>query len=162
MIQYLWPFLIYWLILFVLCYIVTEFAQNYLYDETTPAVGLKVGLGTMILAAVLTYTRSSFDTMFTSELGTTVVQAIIWFAVFTLVFRFQPQHGAAIGILTMLVVAGLATLGVDSLSSSRQRTLRPIAEPSKPLRRPIGPALKDSKSPEPPASKAPTRAATKS
>ena len=36
------PFLIYWLVLFVLCYIVVEIGQDQLYDEVHPDVGLKV------------------------------------------------------------------------------------------------------------------------
>jgi hypothetical protein len=131
----LWPFLIYWLILFVACYVVVEFGQNYLYDETTPAVGLKVALGSFLLAAFLTWTRTSFDTMFTSELAKTVFQAIIWFAVFTLVYRFQPQHGVMIGVATMLIVAGLATLGVDSMMKPSQRGgVLNVRRPNKPFR----------------------------
>jgi hypothetical protein len=132
----LWPFLTYWLIVFVACYVVVEYAQNYLYDETTPSVGLKILLGSMILAVMLTWTRSSFDTMFISELPKTILQGIVWFAVFTLVFRFQPQHGAAIGIVTMVLLAGMATLGVESLTKSNRQTLPATRRTSRPLRQP--------------------------
>jgi hypothetical protein len=132
----LWPFLTYWVILFVACYIVVEFAQNYFYDETTPAVGLKIALGSFILAALLTWTRSSFDTMFTSELPKTVFQAIVWFGVFTLIFRFQPQHAAAIGVAAMILFSGLASLGVDSMMKSSNRTMATVRRPSKPFRQP--------------------------
>lgn len=139
MLAYVWPFLIYWLILFVACSVVTEYGQTYLYDETTPRVGLKLLLGTMILAALMTRTRTSYDTMLTSELGWTVIQAIVWFGVFTLILHFQPWHGGIIGILTMLLVAGIATLGVDSLTgSNRQGALPTNVRPSRPLRRPVG------------------------
>ena len=136
---YGWPFLLYWLILFVTCYIVTEYSQKYLYDEATPLVGLKVLLGTALLAALLVKTRSRYDTMFTNELGWTVIQAIAWFAVFTLVFRFNPQHGAALGIATMLVVTGLATMGVDSLLNPQPVATGPAElRTNKPLRRSLG------------------------
>jgi hypothetical protein len=140
MLAYVWPFLIYWLVLFVACYIVVEYAQKYLYDETTPLVGLKVLLGSAILAGLLVKTRSQYDTMFTSDLGWTVIQAIVWFAVFVLVFRFHPQHGAAIGVATMLIVAGLATMGVESLLHPRPVETGPAElRTNKPLRRAIGP-----------------------
>ena len=37
----LWPFLIYWLVMFVACFVVIEIAQDQLYDEVTPHVGLE-------------------------------------------------------------------------------------------------------------------------
>jgi hypothetical protein len=154
MLHYVWPFLIYWLILFVLCYVIVEFAQNYLYDEKTPHAGWKVLGGSMILAAVLTWTRTSYDTMLTERLGVTVIQAIVWFAVFILVFRFQPVHGGAIGVVAMLLVAGLATMGVQSLSGSNEvATLPENPRVSKPLRRSIGgpPAADAAKGATPPA-----------
>jgi hypothetical protein len=131
-------FLVYWLVVFVTSYIVVEFGQNYLYDETTPGMGLKVATGSLLLAAMLTWTRTSFDTMLTSDAGQTVLQAIAWFAVFTLVYRFQPLHGGVIGIVAMLIVAGLATLAADSLTSPSRAVVREVRPPSPPIRRPVG------------------------
>jgi hypothetical protein len=140
----LWPFLVYWLILFVGCFVVVDYAQKYFYDETTPAIGLKIALGSMMLALLATWTRSSFDTMFTEKIHWTILQAIVWFAIFTLVFRFQPQHGAAIGIIMMLLFVGLASLAVDSLPGRSRPTLdnkfRPRQQdriPPQPARPPI-------------------------
>jgi hypothetical protein len=42
--------------------------------------------------------------------------------VFTLIFQFHPWHALGLGIVTMLLVTGLATMGVDSLLSSTART----------------------------------------
>src|SRR5215212_1550443 len=111
-----WPFLIYWLALFVACYTIVEVAQDQLYDEVTPMAWLKVGLGSLLLAALLTWLRTSYDTMFTSDLPWTVLQAIAWFVVFTLVFQFHPQHAAVIGIGAMLLIPGLASMGVESIT----------------------------------------------
>lgn len=132
----LWPLAIYWLVLFAACYAIVEFAQNYLYDETVAGVGWKVTLGSFLLAAMLTWTRSTFDTMFTTELGPTLLQAVLWFGVFTLIYRFQPVHGAAIGIATMLVLSGLVSLAVDSVMDPGAETrpaVRQAAPP--PIRR---------------------------
>ncbi len=150
------PFLVYWLILFVACFLVVEYGQTYLYDETTPAMGLKVGLASFLLAALLTWTRTSFDTMLTSEIGTTVLQGIVWFAVFTLVLQFHPKHALGIGIVTMLIVAGFATLAVNSMPGSN-RAPRPVERPvSKPLQRPMGPTIQLGPAPkEKAASKSP-------
>jgi hypothetical protein len=137
-------FLINWLVLFVACYVVTEYGHYYLYDGNPTGVAGKALAASLILAAVLTYTRTSFDTMLTTELGTTVIQGIIWFGVFIFVLRFHPLHALGLGLATMLLVAGLAGLGVDSLS----RRNRPVVarEPSKAVRQavpanpaPIGP-----------------------
>src|SRR5437660_9747036 len=94
----LWPLLIYWLALFVVCYMVVEVAQDQFYDEVTPRAWLKVGLGTLVLAALATWLRPSYDLMFTQDLPWTALQGIAWFIVFTLVFQFHPKHAAALGI----------------------------------------------------------------
>jgi hypothetical protein len=120
----LWPLAIFWLVVFVCCFAVVEFAQNYLYEEKTPAAGLKVLAGSLILAGLLTYTRTRLDTMFTDRIGLTIIQAVVWFAVFTLIFRFQPLHGAVIGIIAMCVISVLATMAVDSTSTSTQLVVR--------------------------------------
>ncbi len=53
-----WPFLIYWLVLFIVCYSIVEFGQDQLYDEVTPKAWLKVGGGTFALALILTWLRT--------------------------------------------------------------------------------------------------------
>ena len=132
---FVWSLLIYWLVLFVVCYIITEVAQDQLYDEVTPRVGLKVGLASLSLALLLTKLHPSFDTMFTSNIAWTVLQGIVWFAVFTLILQFHPWHALAIGVLTMLIVPGVATLGVDSIlkPTPRLASTRSL-EPRKPVR----------------------------
>jgi len=134
-----WPLLIYWLVLFVACYTVVEVAQDQLYDEVTPHVGLKVASGSLLLAALLTWLRPSFDTMYTSDFAWTALQAIVWFGVFTLIFQFHPPHAAALGILTMLIVPGLATMGVDSITAPKLAAPagRYVA-PTKPVRSSLG------------------------
>jgi peptidoglycan/LPS O-acetylase OafA/YrhL len=131
-----WPLSIYWVVVFVCCYVVVEFGQNYLYDETTPAAGLKVAIGSLILAGILMYTRSRLDTMFTERIDRTILQAIAWFAVFTMIFRFQPVHGGVIGIVAMCIISVLATMAVDSTSTSTQLTVRQPRVNRKPPRRP--------------------------
>lgn len=130
-------FFVYWLILFVTNYIVVEYAQNYLYDETTPHVGWKLVGGTLILAVLLTILRTSFDTMFTFDIGWTVLQALAWFGVFTLIYRFQPLHGCVLGVCTFLIIGGLASMAVDSLTGEVPAAARvQINETPKPIRRP--------------------------
>lgn len=134
------PLLVYWVILFVACYIVVDWGQNYLYDEATPAAGLKVAIGSLIFAAILTWARTRFDTMLTSDLPWTVLQAIVWFVVFTLVFRFQPVHAFAIGVVTFLLLSGTATLAISSLTGTNPSGVPANRQPSKPLRRTLGPS----------------------
>ena len=153
MFAYVVPLLIYWLILFVLCYIVVEVGQDQLYDEVTPRVGLKVAFGTLLLAMLLTWLRPSLDTMFTSDIAWTVLLAIAGFGVFTLIFQFQPQHAAWIGALTVVLCSGLATLGVDSLTKPRPVAAARPVEQTKPIRRSLSPVAPPSKG-SPPASKA--------
>ena len=111
----IWAFLIYWLVVFVGCYTVVEIGQDQLYDQVIPPVGLRVGGGSFLLALLLSYLRPSFDSMFTTSLAWTVLQAIVWFAVFTLIFQFHPWHGLGLGIASMLLISGLATMGVNSI-----------------------------------------------
>src|SRR5271154_846817 len=107
---YLWPFLIYYVIVYVVSYIVVEYGQNYFYDEVTPGAGAKVGLGTLLPAAILTWTHSSFADMFTSEIWKTAILAIAWVSVFILIYRFHPWHGLGLGMATLLIFAGMSTI----------------------------------------------------
>lgn len=137
MLSVLIAFVVYWLILFVACYIVSEYAQNYLYDETTPGLGLKLAIGTTILAALATWLRPTYDTMFTSDVAWTVLQGIAWVFVFMLVLSFHPPHALGLGLATMVLAVGMASLAVDSLSGAGSAVARrTVREPSKPLRRP--------------------------
>ena len=130
------PFGLYYLILFVVCYLVVSQGQDALYDEPTPGFEWKVAFGSLILAGLLTWTRSSFATMFTDDLGKTVLQAIVWFAVFVVIYRFHPWHGAGIGLATMLIVTGLATMAVESMLAPRSVERFESKAVAKPIRRP--------------------------
>jgi hypothetical protein len=136
----LWPFLIYWLAMFVISYIAVEIGQDQLYDESTPNAGLKVAGGSFLLAAMLTYFHPTFDAMFTSSLAWTVFQAIVWCGVFILIYQFHPWHGLAIALPVMLITSGFATMGVDSILKKTpvQRTGSSLIK-SQPVRRSLGP-----------------------
>jgi len=135
-------FLIYWLVAFVGSFTAVEIAQDALYDEVTPRAGLKVTLGSVILALTMTYFHPSFETMFTTNVLFTVLQAIVWFAVFMLILQFHPWHALGLGVLMMTLVSPLATMGVDSMladdpQAARIRAGRPPA--SKPVRQSLAP-----------------------
>jgi hypothetical protein len=141
----IWALLIYWLVVFVGCYVVVEIGQDQLYDQVTPHVGLKVAGGSFLLALVLAtfYAKGlpvSYESMFTTGIMWTVLQAIIWFGVFTLIFQFHPWHALGLGILTMLMISGLATMGVDSVLKPTPATAStPAAAVNKPVRQSLGP-----------------------
>ncbi len=143
----IWALLIYWLVIFVACYVVIEIGQDQLYDEITPHVGLKVTGGSLLLALMLTgfYYKdmaASFDSMFTNNILCTVFQAIVWFGVFVLIFQFHPWHALGLAIATMLLVQGLATMGVNSILTPTPASVsRPGKfEVSKPVRQSLAPA----------------------
>ena len=93
----------------------------------------------LIMAIFLTWLRPSFETMFTNNIAWTVLEGIIWFGVFTLIFRFHPAHGAALGLLSMLIIPAAATLGVDSLTKPSPPAAAPQPfKPTKPVRAAIG------------------------
>ena len=133
---YFWPFLIYYLILFVVSYIVVEYGQSYFYDEVTPGVTWKVALGTLPIAGFMAWSRSNFATMFTEQFAPTFFLAIIWVGVFILVYRFQPWHGLGLGIATLLIFAGMSSLVVDSMLSPRPPGRLDTSIENKPIRRP--------------------------
>ena len=98
----IWPLLIYWLVMFVACFVVVELGHDQLYDEVTPHAGLKVAGGSLLIAILLTTLRAkglaaSYDSMFTTNIIWTVLQGIVWFGVFTLIFQFHPWHGLGSG-----------------------------------------------------------------
>jgi len=135
-----WSFVIYWLVTFVGCFIVVEIAQDTLYDETTPRAGLKVGGGSFLLALLLTYFHPSFETMFTNDFFYTVFQAIVWFGVFTLILQFHPWHALGLSLLTLVLIAPLATMGVDSmLAPSAQTARRTSSAATQPVRKSLSP-----------------------
>ena len=53
--------------------------------------------------------------MFTTNIAWTLLQGVVWFGVFTLILQFHPWHALGIGTATMLMVSGLATMGVESI-----------------------------------------------
>jgi hypothetical protein len=147
MMSLVWPFLIYWLVNFVACFVVVEIAQDQLYDEVTPRVGLKVTCGSAVIAMVLTALRhygvpASFESMFTANIAWTLLQGVVWFGVFTLILQFHPWHALGIGTATMLMVSGLATMGVESILSRpapNSAAARPFA-PTKAVRQSLSPS----------------------
>ncbi len=117
----IWPFLIYWVALFVACYTVCEVGQDQFYDEVTPGVGWKVAVGSFIFAALATWLKPSYESIFTSNIAFTLLQLIVWVLVFILVFQFHPPHALALAPITMVLVVGLATMGVESLTKAGPR-----------------------------------------
>src|SRR5208283_5887329 len=85
---------------------------------------------------------ASFDSMFTNNILATVFQALVWVGVFVLIFRFHPWHGLGLAIATMLLIQGLATMGVNSILSPTPAVVsRPAAfATSKPVRQSLAPA----------------------
>jgi hypothetical protein len=150
----IWPLLIYWLVMFVACFVVVEIGQDQLYDEVTPHAGLKVAGGSLLIAALLAFLRSkglgaSFETMFTSNIIWTVLQGLVWFGVFTLIFQFHPWHALGLGLATMLLVTGLATMGVESLLTKPQPTSQSTRSliSNQPVRQSVAPQATPTPSP---------------
>jgi len=143
----IWTFLIYWLVLFVACFVVVEIGQDQLYDEVTPRAGLKVAAGSLLIAVLLTTLKAkgfapAFDSMFTTNIAWTLLQGVVWFIVFTLIFQFHPWHALGLGIVTMLLVSGLATMGVESIlyRPAPTSTAARSFVPSEPVRQSLAPA----------------------
>lgn len=131
-------FLLYTFIAFVVSYILVEYGQKYLYDEATPYLALKVLAGALVMGALMTWRRSSFDTMFTADLPYTALMAIAWAGVFILIFRFQPVHGAMFAVATVLLLPGMATIVVQSVTTPRPNPATVPRTTSKPIRKAIG------------------------
>jgi hypothetical protein len=47
------------------------------------------------------------------------LQGVVWFLVFMFIFQFHPWHALGLGVAAMLLVSGLATMGVESLLTRR-------------------------------------------
>lgn len=155
----IWAFLIYWLLLFAACYLVTEYGQGFLYDEVTPFLWPKVTAASLGLAIVLTFARTSLETMFSDGIGWTIGQAILWFVVFMFVLRFHAKHAAVLGVITFLLVAGMGTMAVDSLKETIQPTSREKAPVFDPKNKALG--LRKSATPPTPAPEEAKKADTK-
>ena len=145
-----WPMLIYWLVFFVACYAASEVGQDFFYDEVNPNVGFRSFAGSFLLAALATWVRPSFDTLFTANVAWTLLQAIVWVLVFIFVLEFHPWHALGLGLVIMVLVSGLATMGVESLTRSGP-TLAPAQ--SRPNNQPVRKSLNSA--PPAPAGAAP-------
>jgi hypothetical protein len=145
MMMIVWALLIYWLVLFVTCFVLVEIGHDQLYDEVTPRAGLKVAAGSLVLAALLTALRAygfpaSFESMFTTNIGWTLLQGVVWFLVFMFVFQFHPWHAFGLGVVTMILISGLATMGVESVLAKKRdvtNATRPFV-PTEPVRQSLG------------------------
>jgi hypothetical protein len=144
----IWPFLIYWMVFFVTCYVACEVGQDQFYDEVTKNVGIRVTVGSFILAALATWIRPSFDTIFTDNIAWTALQAIVWFLVFLFILEFHPWHALALSLVSMVLVSGLASMGVDSLT-------KPGPPPGPVRARPSNIPIRKSLTPTAPAEPAP-------
>ncbi len=143
----IWPLLIYWLVVFVACFVVVEIGQDQLYDEVTPRAGLKIAGGSLLIALLLTWLRFrgdpvSYDSMFTSNIAWTLLQGIVWFGVFCLIYQFHPWHALGLGVATMVLVSGLATMGVESILAKGPATAAATRAvvPSQPVRQSLSPS----------------------
>jgi len=144
---FIWPLLIYWLVIFVACFVVVEVGHDQLYDQVTPRAGLKVATGSLLIALLLTWIKVrgepvSYESMFTTNFAWTVLQGIVWFGVFTLIFQFHPWHALGIGLITMVMVSGLATMGVESVLAKpapNAAATRAVV-PSQPVRQSLSPS----------------------
>ncbi|WP_169975999.1 hypothetical protein [Tautonia rosea] len=121
---WLWMFLIYWLLLFVASYIVTEYGQRYFYDEVTPFAGLKVGASSLALAGFLTWWDPSSVNMVTTDIAYTAMLAIAGFVLFCLVMQFHASHALLLGPVAVVLVAFTAAMAMDSLKAGPRANLR--------------------------------------
>jgi hypothetical protein len=151
-----WPLLIYWLVMFVVCFVLVEIGHDQLYDEVPKYAGLRVAGGSLILAGLLTGLRAfgfpaSFESMFTSNIGWTLLQGVVWFLVFMFILQFHPWHALGLGVVTMLLVSGLATMGVDSVLA-KSRDVSAASRPfiaNEPVRQTLGPPATGTPAKEP-------------
>ncbi len=144
---WLWSFLIYWLVMFVTCYVVVDFGQRYYYEEPTKHAALRVAAGSLIFAALLTRRGvvvgrlageipAWYDGVLASPVLLAAVLTLLAFAVFTLLFEYHPRHAIMIGPATVLIMAVLAGLAVDSLRNAQSGVPRETrAAPKVPRKR---------------------------
>ena len=66
---------------------------------------------------------------------------LIWFLVFMFVLQFHPWHALGLGVATMVLVSGLATMGVESVLAKRRDVSNATRAfvPTEPVRQSLGP-----------------------
>lgn len=135
---WVWSLLIYWVVFFVALYVVAEFAQNYFYDELTPRAGLKVAWASLVLATLLAWRHPTMIDMFTSRFGETLMLGIVGFVLFTLALRFHPPHALLLGPATVVLVAALVSLAIESFEDGGSRVRRDVPKAREPIRKSAG------------------------
>ena len=104
----------------------------------------------------MSYYHPSFESMFTTNILNTIFQGVVWSLVFMFVLQFHPWHALGLGLATMVLVSGAATMGVDAMLQPKpQVASTPAAAVNKPVRGsltapvPAAPASTESAQPEP-------------
>jgi hypothetical protein len=79
--------------------------------------------------------------MFTTNIGWTLLQGVVWFLVFMFVLQFHPWHALGLGVIAMVLVSGLATMGVESVLAKRRDVSNATRAfvPTEPVRQSLGP-----------------------
>ena len=125
-----------------------EYRPDLLYDEATPSAAHEGGAGDVDagqnadLARIRSTATNAHRAMFSADLATFL--AIVWVGVFILIYRFHPWHGLGLGMATMLIFAGMATIVVESLLSPKpprpdRHERREQSDPSAGFGTPTGP-----------------------
>ena len=130
-------FLVYWLLIFVVNYIVVEYGQNYLYDEPTPGFGARSSWGVSPWRPWPAGSGRRSTRCSPRRFHWTVLMALAWVLVFTLLYQFHPPHALLIGLTAMVIVPGLATMTAESLTRPRQTLAPTNTGRGGPVRRPI-------------------------
>lgn len=130
---------------FVVCFVVSDYSQGYLYNDKASKLPLRVLGSALIFGGLATWVNPTFDTMFSSKGHLTLLMAAIWLGVFLLILQFEPWHAALIGIGTMILSIGFGGLAVQGLlkSEAEKQTERNqrYTKPAEPIRKSGGPLV---------------------
>ena len=140
-----WPLLIYWLVLFVACFVLVEIGHDQLYDQVTPRGRLE---GRRRVARACGPVDGATGLRFSGVVRVDVHYQYWLDAAsrrglvprFHVRFSISPVACAWAGVVTMILVSGLATMGVESVLAKKRdvtNATRPFV-PTEPVRQSLG------------------------
>jgi hypothetical protein len=112
----IWPIVIAVAFVFMIVFLVTESAQNYLYDQVVDGLWWRALLAAAILGFAMAKFPLQLDNIYEQSIWPILGQAALWFLVFWLACRYQLGHGFAVGVLIYLITVWFYSIAMSSLA----------------------------------------------
>ena len=100
---------------FLILYLISDSAQNFLYDQVVDGLWWRCLVSAVPLALLAMVFPCRLDTMFTESPLGLLLQGVAWYLLLWLVCQYQNVHALVLGIIGAALCSWMATMAADSL-----------------------------------------------